>query len=142
MVHVIIADGFEVHLSFQPDFILCSVFTLKLFVLNWTWSWPVALVDIIYYDYTHTHMLCSEQSRCKNKSVQFFLPPDKLRWLNYSVGWPKVIDQPLRVFARLTDFVVVIFQLRRCHSIFSCFVCIILFTQPFCLEKNKKYYIH
>lgn len=34
LVHVIIADGIEVHLSFQPDFILCSVFTLKLFVLN------------------------------------------------------------------------------------------------------------
>lgn len=28
------ADGIEVHLSFQADLILCSVFTLKLFALN------------------------------------------------------------------------------------------------------------
>lgn len=34
LVHAIIADGIEVHLSFHADFILCSVFTLKLFVLN------------------------------------------------------------------------------------------------------------
>lgn len=27
-------------------------------------------------------------------------------------------------------------------TLFSAVVCIILFTQPFCLEKNKKYYIH
>lgn len=33
LVHALIA-GIEVHLSFHPDFILCSVFTLKLFVLN------------------------------------------------------------------------------------------------------------
>lgn len=34
LVHVFIADGIEVHLGFQLDCILCSVFTLKLFVLN------------------------------------------------------------------------------------------------------------
>lgn len=34
LVHAIIADSIEVHLGFQLDFILCSVFTLKLFVLN------------------------------------------------------------------------------------------------------------
>lgn len=68
LVHVIIADGIEVHLSFQPDFILCSVFTLKLFVLNWTWSWPTAYVDIIYYDYIHTYALFRTES-LQNKSV-------------------------------------------------------------------------
>lgn len=36
-------------------FILCPVFTLDLFVLSWTWSWPMALVDVIYWDYTHVH---------------------------------------------------------------------------------------
>lgn len=34
LVHAIIADGIEVHVSFHADFSLCSVFTLKLFVLN------------------------------------------------------------------------------------------------------------
>lgn len=67
----------------------------------------------------HTHMLCSEQSHCKTNQF-IFLPPDELWWLNFSIWWPKVIDQHLWVLARLTDFVVVIFQLRRCHSIFSC----------------------
>lgn len=64
----------EVHLPFHSDFILCSVFTLDLFVLSWTWSWPVALVDIIYYDYTRTHMhTCSVQNRGNANQISSFL---------------------------------------------------------------------
>lgn len=67
-----------------------------------------------YLLWLYTHMLCSEQSHCKINQL-IFLPPDELWWLNFSVWWPKVIDQHSFInihLARLTDFVVVIFQLR------------------------------
>lgn len=57
-------------------FILCSVFTLDLFVLSWTWSWPMALVDVIYWDYTHTrtHMHTrSVQNRDNANQISSFL---------------------------------------------------------------------
>ena len=99
----------------------CVLYLLSSY-LFWTelevdlWHWSTLFIMTI-----HTHAYTrSVQNRVTAKQISsFFLPPDELWWLNYSVWWPKVIDQPLWVVARLTDFVVV-FQLRRCHSIFSC----------------------
>lgn len=117
-----------VHLSFHADFILCSVFTLKICVLNWTWSWPVALVDIIYYNHTqynHTHTytqaLCSEQSHCKTNQF-LFLPPDESRWLDSANlmtkgHWPTFTSSLLNLQVFVVGF---LFHLWRCHSIFSC----------------------
>lgn len=125
-------------LSFQPDFILCSVFTLKLFVLNWTWSWPTAYVDIIYYDYTHTHTLCSEQSHSKTNQLMF-LPPDEFWWLNFTDDQRSLTN----IYEFLLDLqTLLLFFSYGDATLFSAVVCIILFTQPFCLEKNKTYYIH
>lgn len=105
---------FEFSAWFHPVFCIysqaiCSELNLKL-----TYG-----IGRHYLLWIYTHILCSEQSHCKTNQF-IFLPPDELWWLNFSVWWPKVIDQHLWVLAQLTDFVVVIFQLRRCHSIFSC----------------------
>lgn len=79
------------------------------------WHWSTLFIETTH-TYTHAHPLCSEQKQCKSDRF-FSLPPDELWLLNLSTWWPKVID---RYWLNMQGFLVDVFQLWRCHSIFSC----------------------
>lgn len=76
------------------------------------------LVDVIYYDYTHIR---SVQNRVNAKQISSFFS-----LLRNCDGLISLLDDQrslTNIHEFLLDlqiFVVVIFQLRRCHSIFSC----------------------
>lgn len=105
------------------------------------WS-TLFIMTIHTHAHKHTHALFRTES-LQNKISSFF--PSLLMncdGLIYSIWWPKVIDQHSWVLARLTDFVlVVVFSVTEMPLYFQ-LLSALFFTQPFCLEKNKKYYIH
>lgn len=101
----------------------------------------MALVDIIYYDYTHTHSL-SVQNRVTAKQISSFFS-----LLMNCDGLISLFDDQrslTNIYEFLLDLqiLLLLFFSYGDATLFSAVVCIILFTWPFCLEKNKKYYIH
>ena len=121
-------------------FILCSVFTLDLFVLSWTWSWPMALVDVIYWDYTHVHMhTCSDQNKGNanriGSSLSLLMNCNCLICLLDDQRSLTDIDSTCRVWYFSVMEMPLYFQLLS--ALFSS-----LSHFCFCLEINKMYYIH
>lgn len=83
-------------------------------------------------------MLCSEQSHCKTNPFIFLPPQGFISLFDDQRSLTNIIEFLLE----LQILLLLLFYSYGDATLFSAVVCIILFTQPFCLEKNKKYYIH
>lgn len=127
LVHGVFADSIEVH-----D--VSSRVRFRSSYLSWTWSWLKSLLGIIYYD---THALFWTEPLLN----QAFTPFCEILMASFLFDDQRSLTNVYELLLDFTDFIVVLFLLRTCHSIFSCRLHY-SFHSAILSWKNKKYYTH
>lgn len=131
LVHVIIADGIEVHLSFSL-IAFCVLYLLSSYLF-----WTELEVDLRHWLtlFIMTIHTCSVQNGATTKQTCSFLS-----LLMNSDGLISLFDDQ-RSSTNIQEFLLnlqtlFLFFSHGDATLFSAVVCIILFTQPFCLGKK------